>query len=65
MDSKYIEFKNGDKSLFKIKFDSVEHKLLIDNLENIQDTQIDSTVSSSIFKLKVYTKWSITKNIKY
>ena len=67
MDSKYIEFKNGDKSLFKIKFDSVEHKLLIDNLENIQDTQIDSTVSSSIFKLKVYTKGGVlqkTLNIK-
>ena len=67
MDSKYIEFKNGDKSLFKIKFDSVEHKLLIDNLENIQDTQIDPTVSSSIFKLKIYTKGGVlqkTLNIK-
>ena len=67
MDSKYIEFKNGDNSLFKIKFDSVEHKLLIDNLENIQDTQIDPTVSSSIFKLKVYTKGGVlqkTLNIK-
>ena len=67
MDSKYIEFKNEDKSLFKIKFDSVEHKLLIDNLENIQDTQIDSTVSSSIFKLKIYTKGGVlqkTLNIK-
>ena len=67
MDSKYIEFKSGDSSLFKIKFDSVEHKLLIDNLENIQDTPIDSTVSSSIFKLKVYTKGGVlqkTLNIK-
>ena len=67
MDSKYIEFKNGDNSLFKIKFDSVEHKLLIDNLENIQDTQIDPTVSSSIFKLKIYTKGGVlqkTLNIK-
>ena len=67
MDSKYIEFKSGDSSLFKIKFDSVEHKLLIDNLENIQDTQIDPTVSSSIFKLKVYTKGGVlqkTLNIK-
>ena len=67
MDSKYIEFKNGNQSLFKIKFDSVEHKLLIDNLENIQDTPIDTTVSSSIFKLKVYTKGGVlqkTLNIK-
>ena len=67
MDSKYIEFKNGDKSLFKIKFDSVEHKLLIDNLENIQDMPIDPTVSSSIFKLKIYTKGGVlqkTLNIK-
>ena len=67
MDSKYIEFKNGDNSLFKIKFDSVEHKLLIDNLENIQDTPIDPTVSSSIFKLKIYTKGGVlqkTLNIK-
>ena len=67
MDSKYIEFKNGNQSLFKIKFDSVEHKLLIDNLENIQDTLIDPTVSSSIFKLKVYTKGGVlqkTLNIK-
>ncbi len=66
MDSKYIEFKNGDKSLFKIKFDSVEKKFLVDDLENIQDTPIDPTVSSSIFKLKsLYKRWSITKNIKY
>ena len=67
MDSKYIEFKNGDNSLFKIKFDSVEHKLLIDNLENVQDTPIDPTVSSSIFKLKIYTKGGVlqkTLNIK-
>lgn len=67
MDAKYIEFKNGNQSLFKIKFDSVEHKLLIDNLENIQDTKIDPTVSSSIFKLKVYTKGGVlqkTLNIK-
>ncbi|MFQ7597412.1 hypothetical protein [Clostridium sp.] len=67
MDSKYIEFKNENQSLFKIKFDSVEHKLLIDNLEDIQDTPIDTTVSSSIFKLKVYTKGGVlqkTLNIK-
>ena len=67
MDSKYIEFKNGDKSLFKIKFDSVEKKFLVDNLETVQEEAIDSTVSSSIFKLKVYTKGGVlqkTLNIK-
>ena len=67
MDSKYIEFKNGDKSLFKINFDSVEKKFLVDDLENIQDTPIDPTVSSSIFKLKIYTKGGVlqkTLNIK-
>ena len=50
LDTKYIEFKKNNEgnrgtSLFKIKFDSVEHKLLIDNLENIQDSPIDSSVS--------------------
>ena len=67
MDSKYIEFKNGNQSLFKIKFDSVEKKFLVDNLEDVQDSPIDSTVSSSIFKLKVYTKGGVlqkTLNIK-
>ena len=67
MDTKYIEFKNGDKSLFKIKFDSVEKKLLVDNLEDVQDSSIDSTISSSVFKLKVYTKGGVlqkTLNIK-
>ncbi|WP_302630769.1 immunoglobulin-like domain-containing protein [uncultured Clostridium sp.] len=67
MDSKYIEFKNGDKSLFKIKFDSVEKKFLVDNLETVQEEAIDSTVSSSIFKLKIYTKGGVlqkTLNIK-
>ena len=67
MDTKYIEFKNGDKSLFKIKFDSVEKKFLVDNLEDVQDSSIDSTTSSSIFKLKVYTKGGVlqkTLNIK-
>ena len=72
LDTKYIEFKknneqNNGTSLFKIKFDSVEHKLLIDNLENIQDSPIDSSVSSSIFKLKIYTKGGVlqkTLNIK-
>ena len=72
LDTKYIEFKknnegNSGTSLFKIKFDSVEHKLLIDNLDNIQDSPIDSSVSSSIFKLKVYTKGGVlqkTLNIK-
>ncbi|WP_303188618.1 hypothetical protein [uncultured Clostridium sp.] len=67
IDEKYIELKDGDKSLFKIKFDSVEHKFLVDNLENIVDKPIDSSVSSSIFKLKVYTKDGVlqkTLNIK-
>ena len=67
MDTKYIEFKNGDNSLFKIKFDSVEKKFLVDNLETVQEEAIDSTVSSSIFKLKVYTKGGVlqkTLNIK-
>ena len=67
IDEKYIELKYGDKSLFKIKFDSVEHKFLVDNLENIVDKPIDSSVSSSIFKLKVYTNGGVlqkTLNIK-
>ena len=72
LDTKYIEFKknneeNNGTSLFKIKFDPVEKKFLIDNLDTIQDTPIDSTVSSSIFKLKIYTKDGVlqkTLNIK-
>lgn len=67
MDSKYIEFKYGNQSLFKIKFDSVEKKFLVDGLENVQEEAIDSTVSSSIFKLKIYTKGGVlqkTLNIK-
>ena len=49
LDTKYIEFKknnegNNGTSLFKIKFDSVEKKFLIDNLDNIQDSPIDSSV---------------------
>ena len=67
MDAKYIEFKNGEKSLFKIKFDPVEKKFLVDNLEGVQDTPINSAVSSSIFKLKIYTKGGVlqkTLNIK-
>ena len=67
MDTKYIEFNYNNKSLFKIKFDPVEKKFLVDNLEDAQDSPIDSTVSSSIFKLKVYTKGGVlqkTLNIK-
>ena len=72
LDTKYIEFKknnegNSGTSLFKIKFDPVEKKFLVDNLDTIQDTPIDSTVSSSIFKLKVYTQGGVlqkTLNIK-
>ena len=67
MDTKYIEFNYNNKSLFKIKFDPVEKKFLVDNLETVQDTPIDPTVSSSIFKLKIYTKGGVlqkTLNIK-
>ena len=67
MDTKYIEFNYNNKSLFKIKFDPVEKKFLVDNLENVQDTPIDPTISSSIFKLKIYTKGGVlqkTLNIK-
>ena len=72
LDTKYIEFKknnegNNGTSLFKIKFDPVEKKFLVDDLDAIQDLPIDSSVSSSIFKLKVYTKGGVlqkTLNIK-
>ena len=72
LDTKYIEFKKNNEnntgtSLFKIKFDPVEKKFLVDNLDAIQDSPIDSSISSSIFKLKVYTKGGVlqkTLNIK-
>ena len=72
MDTKYIEFKknnegNNGTSLFKIKFDPVEKKFLVDNLDSVQEEAIDPTVSSSIFKLKVYTQDGVlqkTLNIK-
>ena len=72
LDTKYIEFKkNNEKnngiSLFKIKFDPVEKKFLVDNLDAVQEDAIDPTVSSSIFKLKVYTQGGVlqkTLNIK-
>ena len=72
LDTKYIEFKknnegNNGTSLFKIKFDPVEKKFLVDNLDAVQEEAIDPTVSSSIFKLKVYTKGGVlqkTLNIK-
>ena len=67
MDTKYIEFNYNNKSLFKIKFDPVENKFLVDNLDSVQEEAIDPTVSSSIFKLKVYTKGGVlqkTLNIK-
>ena len=72
MDTKYIEFKknnegNTGESLFKIKFDPVEKKFLVDNLDAVQEEAIDPTVSSSIFKLKVYTQGGVlqkTLNIK-
>ena len=72
LDTKYIEFKknnegNNATSLFKIKFDPVEKKFLVDNLDAVQEEAIDPTVSSSIFKLKVYTQGGVlqkTLNIK-
>ena len=67
MDTKYIEFNYNNKSLFKIKFDPVEKKFLVDNLDAVQEEAIDPTVSSSIFKLKVYTQGGVlqkTLNIK-
>ena len=72
LDNKYIEFKknnegNNGTSLFKIKFDPVEKKFLVDNLDAVQEEAIDPTVSSSIFKLKVYTQGGVlqkTLNIK-
>ena len=72
LDTKYIEFKknnegNNGASLFKIKFDPVEKKFLVDNLDAVQEEAIDPTVSSSIFKLKVYTQGGVlqkTLNIK-
>ena len=72
LDTKYIEFKknnegNKGESLFKIKFDPVEKKFLVDNLDAVQEEAIDPTVSSSIFKLKVYTQGGVlqkTLNIK-
>ena len=67
MDTKYIEFNYNNKSLFKIKFDPVEKKFLVDNLDAVQEEPIDPTVSSSIFKLKVYTQGGVlqkTLNIK-
>ena len=67
MDTKYIEFNYNNKSLFKIKFDPVEKKFLVDNLDAVQEEAIDPNVSSSIFKLKVYTQGGVlqkTLNIK-
>ena len=72
LDTKYIEFKknnekNNGTSLFKIKFDPVEKKFLVDNLDTVQEEAIDPTISSSIFKLKVYTQGGVlqkTLNIK-
>ena len=67
MDTKYIEFNYNNKSLFKIKFDPVEKKFLVDNLDAVQEEAIDPTVLSSIFKLKVYTQGGVlqkTLNIK-
>ena len=67
LDEKFIEFKNGDESLFKIKFDSVKSQFLVDDLDNVKDEAIDLSVSSSIFKLRIYTNDGVlqkTLNIK-
>ena len=67
LDEKFIEFKNGDESLFKIKFDSVKNQFLVDDLDNVKDEAIDLSVSSSIFKLRIYTNDGVlqkTLNIK-
>ena len=67
LDEKFIEFKNGDESLFKIKFDSVKNQFLVDDLDNVKDEAIDLSLSSSIFKLRIYTNDGVlqkTLNIK-
>ena len=67
LDEKFIEFKNGDESLFKIKFDSVKNQFLVDDVDNVKDEAIDLSVSSSIFKLRIYTNDGVlqkTLNIK-
>ena len=67
LDEKFIEFKNSDESLFKIKFDSVKNQFLVDDLDNVKDEAIDLSVSSSIFKLRIYTNDGVlqkTLNIK-
>ena len=67
LDEKFIEFKNGDESLFKIKFDSVKNQFLVDDLDNVKDEAIDLSVSSSIFKLRIYTNDGVlqkTLNVK-
>ena len=67
LDEKFIEFKNGDESLFKIKFDSVKNQFLVDDLDNVKDEAIDLSVASSIFKLRIYTNDGVlqkTLNIK-
>ena len=67
LDEKFIEFKNGDESLFKIQFDSVKNQFLVDDLDNVKDEAIDLSVSSSIFKLRIYTNDGVlqkTLNIK-
>ena len=83
LDTTYIEFmgknntdnegntKNNEtnttNSLFKIRIDSVLNQLYVENLDSIPDTPIDPSKTSSIFKLKVYTKGGVlqkTLNIK-
>lgn len=70
LDSTYIELMKPeatDESLFKLKIDSVKKQLIVDNLNSLPDTQIDPSRSSSIFKLKIYTRGGVlqkTLNIK-
>lgn len=70
LDSTYIELmkpESTDESLFKLKIDSVKKQLIVDNLNSLPDTQIDPSRSSSIFKLKIYTRGGVlqkTLNIK-
>ena len=70
LDSTYIELMKSEstnESLFKLKIDSVKKQLIVDNLNSLPDTQIDPSRSSSIFKLKIYTRGGVlqkTLNIK-
>ena len=70
LDSTDIEFmnpNNNSESLFKIGIDPVKKQLFVEDIDNLPDTTIDSSKSSSIFKLKVYTQGGVlqkTLNIR-